>query len=66
VVDEVRRAFGPLVYEIMIPRSITVAESQSFEKALVEYAPSSKVAQAYAALADEFLARQQAPAASTV
>lgn len=66
VVDEVRRAFGPLVYEIMIPRSITVAESQSFEKALVEYAPSSKVAQAYAALADEFLARQQAPAASAV
>ena len=66
VVDEVRRAFGPLVYEVMIPRSITVAESQSFEKALVEYAPSSKVAQAYAALADEFLARQQAPAASGV
>lgn len=66
VVDEVRRAFGPLVYEIMIPRSITVAESQSFEKALIEYAPSSKVAQAYAALADEFLARQQAPAASGV
>ena len=66
VVDEVRRAFGPLVYEIMIPRSITVAESQSFEKALVEYAPSSKVAQAYAALADEFLARQQAPVASSL
>jgi chromosome partitioning protein len=58
VVDEVRRVFGNLVYTTQIPRSIAVAESQSFEKSLVEYDLSGKATQAYRALADEFLARQ--------
>ena len=52
VVDEVRRAFESVVYQTMIPRSIVVAESQSFEKTLLEYEPSSKVTLAYRALAD--------------
>jgi nitrogenase subunit NifH len=58
VVDEVRRAFESVVYQTMIPRSIVVAESQSFEKTLLEYEPSSKVTLAYRALADEFITRQ--------
>ncbi len=59
VVEEVRRAFEDLVYKTSIPRSIAVAESQSFEQALIEYAPAGKAAQAYRSLAEEFLARQQ-------
>lgn len=59
VVDEVKRVFEDLVFSVAIPRSISVAESQSFEKALIEYDPNGRVAQAYRTLADEFLARQQ-------
>jgi chromosome partitioning protein len=58
VVEEVRRAFGELVYPACIPRSIAVAESQSFEKALVEYDPQGKAANAYRQVAEAFLARQ--------
>jgi chromosome partitioning protein len=58
VVEEVRRVFGHLVYTTQVPRGIAVAESQSFEKALIEYDRSGKVAQAYLALAEEFLLRQ--------
>ena len=63
IVEEVRRAFDTLVYQTVIPRSIVVAESQSFEKALTEYDPSAKVTLAYKALAEEFLARQAPPVA---
>lgn len=59
VVEEVRRVFENLVYQTVIPRSIAVAESQSFEKALIEYDPNGRATQAYRALADEFLGRQQ-------
>lgn len=59
VVEEVKRVFEDLVFSVAIPRSISVAESQSFEKALIEYDPNGRVAQAYRTLADEFLARQQ-------
>ncbi len=59
VVEEVRRVFENVVYQAVIPRSIAVAESQSFEQALVEYDPNGKATQAYRALAEEFLSRQQ-------
>ena len=59
VVEEVRRAFEDIVYTTSIPRSIAVAESQSFEKPLIEYDPNGKAAVAYKALAEEFLARQR-------
>ena len=58
VMEEVRKAFEGIVYETHIPRSIAVAESQSFEKPLIEYDPNGKAAQAYKAMADEFLKRQ--------
>lgn len=58
VVEEVRRVFENLVYQTVIPRSIAVAESQSFEKALVEYDSNGKATQAYRALAEEFMNRQ--------
>lgn len=59
VVEEVRRAFEDIVYKTAIPRSISVAESQSFEKPLIEYDPNGKAAIAYRALAEEFLERQR-------
>ncbi len=58
VMEEVRKAFEGIVYETHIPRSIAVAESQSFEKPLIEYDPNGKAAQAYKAMAEEFLRRQ--------
>ncbi|MDB6132695.1 MAG: Cobyrinic acid ac-diamide synthase [Verrucomicrobiales bacterium] len=63
VVEEVRRAFADLVYPINIPRSIAVAESQSFEKALLEYDPHGKASQAYKQIAEIFLSRQDPTAA---
>ncbi len=59
VVEEVRKAFEGIVYETAIPRSISVAESQSFEKPLNEYDPSGKAAVAYKSLTEEFLRRQK-------
>jgi chromosome partitioning protein len=59
VVDEVRKAFEGIAYETAIPRSIAVAESQSFEKPLNEYDPNGKAAVAYKALTEEFLRRQR-------
>jgi chromosome partitioning protein len=59
VVEEVRKAFAGIVYETSIPRSIAVAESQSFEKPLVEYDPNGKAAVAYRAMTEEFLKRQK-------
>lgn len=58
VVAEVRRAFEDLVYPTCVPRSIAVAESQSFEKALIEYDPNGKAATAYREVAASFLERQ--------
>lgn len=58
VVEEVRRVFETVVYQTVIPRSIAVAESQSFEQALIEYDHNGKATQAYRALAEEFLNRQ--------
>ncbi|MBP7948285.1 MAG: ParA family protein [Verrucomicrobiales bacterium] len=58
VVEEVRRVFENVVYQTVIPRSIIVAESQSYEKALIEYDRNNRATQAYRALAEEFIQRQ--------
>lgn len=57
VVAEVRKHFGPTVFETMIPRSIRLGEAPSFGKAILEYDPSGAGAVAYKALAEEFCAR---------
>ena len=54
-----RKAFAGIVYETAIPRSIAVAESQSFEKPLYEYDPHGKASVAYKALTEEFMQRQK-------
>jgi chromosome partitioning protein len=62
VVAEVRQHFGERVYETVIPRSVRLSEAPSFGKSILEYAPSGAAAQAYRALAREFIERHAPPA----
>jgi len=57
VVEEVRKHFEGTVYETIIPRSIRLGEAPSFGKPIIDYEPSGAGAQAYRALAEEFLRR---------
>ncbi len=63
VVNDVRTYFADIIYNTLIPRTVRLGEAPSFGKAIVEYDPSGRGAQAYKALAEEFLARHQPPAA---
>lgn len=54
VVGEVRKHFGGLVYQTLIPRSIRVGEAPSFGRPVVDYAPASPAAVAYREFAREF------------
>ena len=56
VEEEVREAFGDLVYETVIPRNIRIAEAPSFGKPVMLYDVASKGAMAYMKLAKEFIA----------
>jgi chromosome partitioning protein len=58
VVAEVRRYFGPRVYDTIIPRTVRLSEAPGFGKPITEYDTSSKGAKAYRALAVEFLERE--------
>lgn len=59
VVQEVRKHFGDTVYESVIPRSVRLGEAPSFGKPIIEYEPSGPGANAYRALADEFVKRHK-------
>jgi len=56
VVSEVRRYFPNRVFEVLIPRSVRLAEAPSYGQPISIYAPSSSGAESYAALAREVLA----------
>ena len=62
VVADVRKHFGERVYETVIPRSVRLSEAPSFGKSILEYASSGPAAQAYRALAREFMKRHAMPA----
>jgi chromosome partitioning protein len=57
VVDEVRRYFPGHVFRAIIPRSVRLAEAPSYGETILTYAPHSAGAEAYAALAQELLAK---------
>ena len=57
VVAEVRQHFGERVYQTVIPRSVRLSEAPSFGKSILEYAPRGAAAEAYRALAREFIQR---------
>src|SRR5437773_886985 len=62
VVADVREHFGERVYETVIPRSVRLSEAPSFGKSILEYAPTGAGAEAYRALAREFIQRHALPA----
>jgi chromosome partitioning protein len=57
VVAEVRQHFGERVYQTVIPRTVRLSEAPSFGKSILEYDPSGTGANAYRALAREFIRR---------
>jgi chromosome partitioning protein len=57
VAAEVRRHFGPAVFDAMIPRDETAAAAPSRARALVDHDPMSPAALAYLAASRELLAR---------
>ena len=56
VADELRRHINTL-FETIIPRSVRLGEAPSHQMAVLQYAPSSRAAEAYRELAEEVLAR---------
>ena len=66
VVADVRKHFGARVYQTVIPRSVRLSEAPSFGKSILEYASSGAAAQAYRALAREFIERHAPPATPPV
>jgi chromosome partitioning protein len=55
VSDEVRKTLKTVVYDVVIPRSIRLAEAPSFGKPVLLYDIRSRGAEAYLNLAEEFL-----------
>jgi chromosome partitioning protein len=55
VAEEVRKHFGPLVFNTIIPRSVRLSESPSFGKPIILYDASSRGAESYLDLAKEVL-----------
>ena len=64
VASEVRTHLDGRVYDTMIPRSVRLSEAPSHGLPIHAYAPTSRGARAYAALADEFRARDAAEVAA--
>jgi chromosome partitioning protein len=58
VVAEVRRYFGPRVYDTVIPRTVRLSEAPGFGLPITIYDPNSKGAKSYRKLAEEFLRRE--------
>lgn len=57
VAEEIRLSLREIVYEVIIPRTVKLAEAPSFGKPVFLYDIQSKGAQAYLNLAEEFLTR---------
>jgi chromosome partitioning protein len=55
VAQEVRKYFGELVYDTVIPRNVTLGEAPSHGKPAILYDARSRGAQSYVALAKEIL-----------
>ena len=64
VVAEVRKHFGPKVFDTVVPRSVRLAEAPSHGMPITAYAPTSPGGVAYKALAEELLRGDHPPAAS--
>ena len=58
VKEEVARVLGPKLFRTIIPRSVRLAEAPGFGQSIFQYDGRSRGAEAYLALAREFLARR--------
>ncbi len=58
VVEQVATHFPNLIFHSVIPRSVRIAEAPSYGEPLISFDPRSRGAQAYQALTDELLARE--------
>lgn len=59
VAQEVKQFFPKEIFQTIIPRNIRLSEAPSHGQTILSYAPHSPGAQAYGALAKEFLARNE-------
>ncbi len=59
VSDEILKFFGKKVFITYIPRNVRLAEAPSYGEPIVIYEPTSKGAEAYLSLAEEFLDRNK-------
>lgn len=57
VVQEVRRYFGDLVYDVIIPRTVRLSEAPGFGQPITVYDPKSKGAESYRELGREVALR---------
>ncbi len=57
VAAEIRRSLKAIVFDVVIPRSVRLAEAPSFGKPVVLYDIKSRGAQAYLTLAQELLSK---------
>jgi chromosome partitioning protein len=62
---EARRHLGGAVYQTVIPRSVRLSEAPSHGRPISAYAPTSRGAAAYEALAVEFAGRNRLPLPAT-
>jgi len=58
VVNDVHQYFSEAVYQTVIPRTVRLGEAPSYGKTIVEYNPTGRGAEAYRAMANEFLHRR--------
>jgi chromosome partitioning protein len=59
VVGEVRKYFPDQTFHAVVPRSVRLSEAPSHGQTILTYAPQSSGAEAYAALAEELMAREE-------
>jgi len=58
IIEQMRELFGNLVFDTVIHKSVRLAESPSAGESILTYAPNSKSAVEYRALADELINRR--------
>lgn len=59
VLEELRKYFGPVLFQQVVPRNVRLGEAPSFGKPIFLYDLKSKGAEAYLAIARELLSREE-------